>query len=339
MDPTTVQRLVKSSDGVEIFAEASGDKVNPHVVLTHGLAFSGAVFDEFCKREDIMSRLYIVRIDMRGHGRSGMPDTPEGHLSHLYAADFKAVVDAFGLKRPVLVGWSQSFVWSPYIPLLTMFQGVLGADICTHLGSESLSGVFYLSSLSDLSLVATAGIITDQAGAILLRASNSETTSAAMADFARTAFASPSARALTYRERCFYGGMGALQPQDVRTLAYMREQDKTQLFDAMRGGMPVFAMYGTSDGLVKGAVMHEALRREGVAKAEVLSMEGLGHALFWERPDDTAETVIGFVERVWKKEGSVTPWGHSISRTTSLVVTHRAIHVGLPTHLNVAGRR
>lgn len=42
---------------------------------------------------------------MRGHGRSGKPDTADGHLSHLYADDYAAVAAAFGLKKPIFVGW------------------------------------------------------------------------------------------------------------------------------------------------------------------------------------------------------------------------------------------
>lgn len=124
-------RRLRSIDGHEIYAEATGNPRNPHVVLLHGLALSGAVFDEFCRRRDLLEQLYIVRhlaiisgaaltrvrgrlglacavqvrYDVRGHGRSGIPMTPEDHASHLYAEDFKAVVDAYRLHKPVLVGW------------------------------------------------------------------------------------------------------------------------------------------------------------------------------------------------------------------------------------------
>lgn len=42
---------------------------------------------------------------MRGHGRSGKPNTVEGHTSALYAADFTAVANGFALNKPVFVGW------------------------------------------------------------------------------------------------------------------------------------------------------------------------------------------------------------------------------------------
>lgn len=50
-------------------------------------------------------RVFQVRYDMRGHGRSGKPDTIEGYSSQLYADDYAAVAHAFKLKNSVLVGW------------------------------------------------------------------------------------------------------------------------------------------------------------------------------------------------------------------------------------------
>ena len=42
---------------------------------------------------------------MRGHGQSAMPETAEGHLSKLYADDFKAVCEGFNVTKPVFGGW------------------------------------------------------------------------------------------------------------------------------------------------------------------------------------------------------------------------------------------
>lgn len=42
---------------------------------------------------------------MRGHGRSGKPDNAEGYASQRYAQDFAAVMKAFSLRKPVVLGW------------------------------------------------------------------------------------------------------------------------------------------------------------------------------------------------------------------------------------------
>ena len=46
-----------------------------------------------------------VRMDLRGHGRSSSSTTTNEDISRLYAADFQAVLNAFNLDKPVLVGW------------------------------------------------------------------------------------------------------------------------------------------------------------------------------------------------------------------------------------------
>jgi pimeloyl-ACP methyl ester carboxylesterase len=46
-----------------------------------------------------------VRYDVRGHGRSGKPTTEEAYQSKRFADDFKTVIDAFKLERPVLAAW------------------------------------------------------------------------------------------------------------------------------------------------------------------------------------------------------------------------------------------
>ncbi len=42
---------------------------------------------------------------MRGHGRSSKPDNAEAFASRRYAEDFAAVMKAFHLRRPVVLGW------------------------------------------------------------------------------------------------------------------------------------------------------------------------------------------------------------------------------------------
>lgn len=42
---------------------------------------------------------------MRGHGRSGKPDALEAYSSERYAEDFAAVLGAFNVTSPILVGW------------------------------------------------------------------------------------------------------------------------------------------------------------------------------------------------------------------------------------------
>ncbi|KAF8905798.1 Alpha/Beta hydrolase protein [Gymnopilus junonius] len=121
MAAPSVEKLLKSTDGIDIFARAVGDHTKPSLVFVHGLALSGYVFDGLFKEDYLLDRFYLVSYDMRGHGRSGKPDTVEGYASTLYADDFAAVVNAN--------------------------LATVACDVCANLESGSISGIVYAAGL------------------------------------------------------------------------------------------------------------------------------------------------------------------------------------------------
>lgn len=92
---------VKSADGVPIRYQSTG-KGEPALVLVHCWSCDRHLWDEVVPR--FASERCVVTIDLAGHGESG-----KGRKDWTIAAfgrDVKAVVDALGLKRMVLVGHS-----------------------------------------------------------------------------------------------------------------------------------------------------------------------------------------------------------------------------------------
>ena len=59
----------------------------------------------------------LVAMDLRGHGQSEAPTDVEAYTTGaLWAADVRNVIDALGLGRPLLVGWSYGgFVIGDYL--------------------------------------------------------------------------------------------------------------------------------------------------------------------------------------------------------------------------------
>lgn len=107
--PAAVTPNVKrftSEDGTAVYAEAVGSPSNPHVVFLHGFSLSTVVFDCIFYNPRYAEHFYLVRYDMRGHGRSGKPRAAEAYASQRFAQDFAAVAKAYNLKRPVFAGWS-----------------------------------------------------------------------------------------------------------------------------------------------------------------------------------------------------------------------------------------
>lgn len=82
-------------------AELSGPMDGPPVVMLHALGTSLRVWDEVVAR---MPRHRILRLDMRGHGLSDVPDGPYsmGALIH----DAERMIEAAGMREAVVVGLS-----------------------------------------------------------------------------------------------------------------------------------------------------------------------------------------------------------------------------------------
>jgi pimeloyl-ACP methyl ester carboxylesterase len=89
------------NDGVELNVEVEGPADAAHVVFLHGVSGWGRTYD-FLPPEIVQARR-IVRVDLRGHGRSG--HAPGTYVIDRYGEDVVAVLRL--LDRPaVLVGHS-----------------------------------------------------------------------------------------------------------------------------------------------------------------------------------------------------------------------------------------
>lgn len=53
----------------------------------------------------LYENFYLVRYDLRGHGRSAKSFDFKAYESIRYAEEFKTVCDAFGVKKPSVVTW------------------------------------------------------------------------------------------------------------------------------------------------------------------------------------------------------------------------------------------
>jgi len=98
---TLLAGSVKAPDGVEIHYEAAGNG-EPAIVFVHGWACNKSYWREQAAHFARSRR--IVALDLAGHGESGRGR--QRFSVEAFGADVKAVVDALGLRRVVLVGHS-----------------------------------------------------------------------------------------------------------------------------------------------------------------------------------------------------------------------------------------
>ncbi|EIW74739.1 alpha beta-hydrolase [Coniophora puteana RWD-64-598 SS2] len=279
---TPVVKQLKSTDGNDIYAEAVGDPSKPAVVLVHGFMLSAGAFDNLFADQKLLDKLYLIRYDVRGQGRSGKPADAEGHASSLYAADFKTVLDAFGVKKAVYCGWS--------------LGGNGAADICTHLDPNPLTGIVFMCALPyiDPGLIAACG--TETLGGLLGGVMADEQVAPAMDTrlrFVETLFKDHTS--IPWDVKFAWLGAGCyMKPADCRN-AVGRAQDGTKMLEAGKNGLPALAVVAADDEQVKGEETAKAMQPH-FKNFTVARIANSGHAVHIDQQDEFVKVLLSFVQ-------------------------------------------
>ncbi|PPQ82824.1 hypothetical protein CVT25_009199 [Psilocybe cyanescens] len=302
MSPTSTEKILKSSDGTDIFARAVGLHHKPSLVFVHGLALSGAVFDDLFKNQDLLDRFYLVSYDMRGHGRSGKPDTIEGHASRLYADDFAVVVEAFSLKAPLLIGWSLGGKYSQMFKqngrLTIHGTATVACDICANLKPGSISGIVYAAGLPYI------GPIMNEVGQPFvlgcvpgLYSTDDVTLSAnTKLAFVESVFNVPDSVPISIKWSWL--GSATVQHPAVSQAVLSRIQDPEKLFEAGSKGLPLLMLYGTRDTHLNGEVAIKWMTPH-FKNIEVHTIQGGSHASFYDNEEEFVRTVVAYATRIF----------------------------------------
>jgi pimeloyl-ACP methyl ester carboxylesterase len=216
MEPPT-RTTVRSFDGVELAVRAWGDPSDGvPVLLHHGFAAdtgSNWVGPGVVARLRALGRT-VVAHDARGHGGSGTPHDPAAYEGAAMARDVTAVLDALGLERIDLVGYSMG--------------GIVALEVATRetrLRSVVIGGV--------------GGAVLDRAGV-----DRSALADALLVDDPDT-IADPMARAF----RAFADGTGA----DRRALAAVQRARREPWSGLGSIAVPALVLVGDRDPLARDA--------------------------------------------------------------------------------------
>ncbi|HEY1385465.1 MAG TPA: alpha/beta hydrolase [Dongiaceae bacterium] len=124
-------RDVISADGLRLGACEAGDADGPEILFIHGFSQCAQCWRGQFEDPLLQERFRLIAFDIRGHGTSDKPSEPARYAAdRLFADDVNAVMDAFGLKRPVLVGWS--------------YAGRIVEDYLKGYGTQRLAGINYV---------------------------------------------------------------------------------------------------------------------------------------------------------------------------------------------------
>lgn len=96
------QRDVDVGDGLHLHVVSSGH--GAPVLMLHGFTGSSETWAPL--REALGARFATLAVDLPGHGRSGAPEDPGRYALGRLAGDIARVLDAFGVERAAVLGYS-----------------------------------------------------------------------------------------------------------------------------------------------------------------------------------------------------------------------------------------
>lgn len=123
------------SNGVRVFYDVAGRSGAPPLVLVHGYTASGKTNWALTGWVDALGKQYrLVIPDLRGHGRSEKPHHKEAYSIDLMARDVLACMDAEGMQRPIVFGYSMGGIVT--LEFLLNHSGRVRAAIVGGMGSQ-----------------------------------------------------------------------------------------------------------------------------------------------------------------------------------------------------------
>src|SRR4029077_5369835 len=248
---------VTTPDGLTISAQEYGNPNGPGIVFIHGFSQSNLSWMRQTNSE-LAKDFHIVTYDLRGHGNSDKPlDAARYRDGKAWGDEVQAVIDAAGLKRPVLVGWSYA-------------GRVISDYLATH-GAGQLAGINFV----DAPIKADPALIGDNLKNLPLMASEDlQTNITATRTFLHGCFSrQPSSD--DYEAMLAFNMM--VLPK-VRAGLSGRPLDATDMMSRLK--LPVLVTHGAEDRNAKlGAGQYTASVIPG---AKLSVYEGIGHSPFYE---------------------------------------------------------
>jgi pimeloyl-ACP methyl ester carboxylesterase len=126
-----IARGIRSSDGLILAGYEAGNPRGPEILLIHGFSQCSLCWSNQFSSPALAEDFRLIAFDVRGHGTSEKPvDLSRYADDRLFADDVHSVMEAFNLRRPVLVGWS--------------YAGRIVGDYAEAYGTRRVAGINYV---------------------------------------------------------------------------------------------------------------------------------------------------------------------------------------------------
>lgn len=194
---------------------------------------------------------------------------------------------------------SRAYISSPRAKtsFVVALIGTVACDVAAHLPKGYLSGIVYIAALPFIGpimqRVGTPVVLGFLPGMFGENDVNVATDTAI--DFVDSVFANP--EAVPFDLKTSWLGMSVLQRPAVTQFVLSRPQDPTRLFELGAEGFPLLIISGTKDKQVYGDIVVKEMQPY-FKSLKSHTIEGAGHASFYDAPEEVADTISAFVKEV-----------------------------------------
>lgn len=270
-------RFVEGGGGIKLFVETTGNPANPSILFIHGFSQCRLSWDRQFESA-LAGDFYLVRIDNRGHGMSDKPRDPAAYQNGKHwADDIHAVIQALGLKRPVLSGWS--------------YGGYIMCDYIRHYGQEAIGGLNFVAAVTELGSDEASKML---GPALLALAPALLSNDAVEASLALGSFIDlVTHEELDPHDFYFILGFNAAVPSYVRQALFGRKLDNRDVLKSLK--VPVLITQGREDQLV--LTTSADFIAGNIPHASRIDYPRCGHAPFFEVADQFNRDLAAFARR------------------------------------------
>lgn len=263
---------VKSPAGVNTCVQEWGNPEGPEIVFIHGFLQSHLTWWKQVTDSMLARKFRMITFDMPGHGGSDKPDDPAVFNSGDHYADMlNTVINASGLKKPVLAGWS--------------YGTRVICDYLTRYGDRHISGIIFVGSAvtSDPKI---RGKVRGFSGAMI--SDDLAQSLQATREFNRLCFHIPPSEA----DLDQLTAISMVVPGKIREWMN-RPASYQEALEAIK--VPMLVTHGVEDQIVGLSVAEYVVQT--VAHARASFYIKIGHSVFWEAPTRFNRELSEFVQK------------------------------------------
>lgn len=279
LGPVTTHRL-SMPDGAVVQVKEYGDPSGRPVVLLHGVLLQWWMWNAVGAR--LLDDHRVIAWDMRGHGESSLGSS--GMTLAAAAADLRVVMDELAVEDPVVAGYSMGGMVLGRLlvddPLLV--QRTVGLGFLSTSAAPAVVGPIDTGPVARSRLLATVVGATDRRPLLDLATRPNALTEAVIG---AVGFGNQATAAMIEDMRVLTSEMDP--GVTSASLASMAEHDVRHLLGEI--DVPSIVMVGDRDKL--SPPIHARTLASGIPAARLITLDGAGHGIAMERPQEVAEAL------------------------------------------------